>query len=205
MVKNIIISNNKNIFLHHHYIQRRDRERLHKHRSMVLWFTGLSGSGKSTLANALEQTLYDDLVSTYLLDGDNIRHGLCNDLGFSNFDRCEHMRRVGELSKLMFDAGLVVLSALISPYRIERQLIRNKFPVGSFIEIFVDTPLAVCRNRDPKGLYKKFSDGSIENFTGIDGIYEEPLHPDIHLDGCELIVHLVDSILSEINRYLFRK
>ncbi|AKC60339.1 adenylyl-sulfate kinase [Blochmannia endosymbiont of Camponotus (Colobopsis) obliquus] len=190
---------NQNISWYFHRIQRQDRERLHKHRSMLFWFTGLSGSGKSTLASALEKELYHRSISTYLLDGDNLRYGLCRDLNFTDNDRCENMRRVGEVAKLMFDAGLVVLSTLISPYRSERQSIRNKFPTGSFVEIFVDTPLNICEKRDPKGLYKKSRAGSIENFTGIDGVYEEPHEPEIHLDGQELLIDLIRILLEKID------
>lgn len=145
----------ENIVWHPHAVTRQDREQQHGHQGVVLWFTGLSGSGKSTVAGALEQALFARGVSTYLLDGDNVRHGLCRDLGFSDDDRRENIRRVGEVAKLMVDAGLVVLTAFISPHRAERQMVRDMLASGQFIEVFVDTPLAICEARDPKGLYKK--------------------------------------------------
>lgn len=144
-----------NVVWHPHAVTRADREARNGHKGVVLWFTGLSGSGKSTVAGALEQALHAHGVSTYLLDGDNVRHGLCRDLGFSDDDRRENIRRVGEVAKLMVDAGLVVLTAFISPHRAERQMVRELLDEDRFIEVFVDTPLAVCEVRDPKGLYKK--------------------------------------------------
>lgn len=148
-------SDDENIVWHPHAITRQDREQQHGHQGVVLWFTGLSGSGKSTLAGALEQALFARGVSTYLLDGDNVRYGLCRDLGFSDADRRENIRRVGEVAKLMVDAGLVVLTAFISPHRAERKMVQDMLASGQFIEVFVDTPLAICEARDPKGLYKK--------------------------------------------------
>ncbi|AIN47124.1 adenylyl-sulfate kinase [Candidatus Palibaumannia cicadellinicola] len=189
-------SNDENIVWHIHPVQREDRERLHKHRSAVLWFTGLSGAGKSTLASALEQALYSKGVSTYLLDGDNVRHGLCRDLGFRDDERRENIRRVGEVAKLMLDAGLIVLSALISPHYAERQMVRDMLPVGRFIEVFVDTPLAICQARDPKGLYHKVRSGQLHNFTGIDSIYQPPQQPEIHLNGTQLITQLTTQLLE---------
>ncbi|MEG1653014.1 MAG: adenylyl-sulfate kinase, partial [Hafnia sp.] len=170
-------SANPDIVWHEHAVRREDREKLHGHQGAVLWFTGLSGSGKSSIAGALEQALHQIGVSTYLLDGDNVRHGLSRDLGFSDGDRVENIRRVGEVAKLMQDAGLIVLSAFISPHRHERQLVRELLPEGRFIEVFVDTPLAVCEQRDPKGLYKKARAGEIKNFTGISSAYEAPEQP----------------------------
>ncbi len=146
---------------------------------VLLWFTGLSGSGKSTIANAVECHLFELGCHSYLLDGDNVRHGLCNDLGFSDQDRVENIRRVGEVGKLMVDAGLIVLSAFISPFRSDRQLVRGLFPTNQFIEVFIDTPLSVCEARDPKKLYQKARQGLISNFTGIDSDYETPSNPDI--------------------------
>ncbi|BFO08344.1 hypothetical protein GGER_08540 [Serratia rubidaea] len=145
----------ENVVWHPHAVTRADREMRNGHRGVVLWFTGLSGSGKSTVAGALEQALHAMGVRTYLLDGDNVRHGLCRDLGFSDDDRRENIRRVGEVAKLMVDAGLVVLTAFISPHRAERQMVREMLGDGQFVEVFVDTPLAICEARDPKGLYKK--------------------------------------------------
>ena len=161
------------------------RARLNGHRPCVLWLTGLSGSGKSTIANLVERRLHALGVRTYLLDGDNVRHGLNKDLGFTAADRVENIRRIGEVSKLMVDAGLVVITAFISPFRSERQLARNMFEAEEFIEIFVDTPLAVVEQRDPKGLYKKARRGELKNFTGIDSPYETPESPELHIETQE--------------------
>ncbi|QIZ48254.1 adenylyl-sulfate kinase [Dickeya zeae] len=188
-----------NVVWHDHAVAREDRERQHGHRGVVVWFTGLSGSGKSTLAGALEQSLFARGVSTYLLDGDNVRHGLCRDLGFSDDDRRENIRRVGEVARLMVDAGLVVLTAFISPHRAERQMVRELLDQGQFLEVFVDTPLAICEARDPKGLYKKARAGELRNFTGIDAIYEAPEQPELHLDGQQLVTNLVDELLDMLH------
>ncbi len=185
-----------NVVWHDHPVTREAREQQHGHQGVVLWFTGLSGSGKSTVAGALEQVLHRLGVSTYLLDGDNVRHGLCRDLGFSDADRKENIRRVGEVAKLMVDAGLVVLTAFISPHRAERQMVRDLLPEGRFIEVFVDTPLAVCEARDPKGLYKKARTGQLCNFTGIDSVYESPEQPEICLAGEQLVTKLTDQLLD---------
>ncbi|WP_423187810.1 adenylyl-sulfate kinase [Alishewanella sp. d11] len=155
------------------------------HQSTVLWFTGLSGSGKSTVANALEQALVAKGIHTYLLDGDNVRHGLCADLGFSEADRTENLRRVGAVAGLMVDAGLLVLSAFISPYRSQRELVKSLVPSGKFLEIHIATPLEVCEQRDVKGLYKKARAGEIRQFTGISDPYEAPLAPDLVLNTAE--------------------
>ncbi|TKI08840.1 adenylyl-sulfate kinase [Martelella alba] len=181
---------------HDHPVRREDRERLRRHQGAVVWFTGLSGSGKSTLAGVLEQELHRAGVSTYLLDGDNVRHGLCRDLGFDDDDRRENIRRVGEVARLMVDAGLLVLTAFISPHRAERRMVRDMLPPGRFIEAFVDTPLAVCEARDPKGLYKKARAGELAHFTGIDSAYEAPERPEIRLDGQQLVTHLTDQVLD---------
>ncbi|ORM66497.1 adenylyl-sulfate kinase [Pantoea rodasii] len=186
----------ENVVWHDHPVSREEREQQHGHQGVVLWFTGLSGSGKSTVAGALEQALHRAGVSTYLLDGDNVRHGLCRDLGFSDDDRKENIRRVGEVAKLMVDAGLVVLTAFISPHRAERQMVRDLLGAGQFIEVFVDTPLAVCEARDPKGLYKKARAGELRNFTGIDSVYEAPDAPEIHLDGEQLVTKLSAQLLD---------
>ncbi|WP_343529482.1 adenylyl-sulfate kinase [Yokenella regensburgei] len=190
----------ENVVWHPHPVTREQREQLHGHRGVVLWFTGLSGSGKSTVAGALEEALYRLGVSTYLLDGDNVRHGLCRDLGFSDGARKENIRRVGETAKLMVDAGLVVLTAFISPHRAERQMVRELIGEGRFFEVFVDTPLAVCEARDPKGLYKKARAGELRNFTGIDSAYEYPDAPEIHLQGEQLVTNLVNQLLDLLRR-----
>jgi bifunctional enzyme CysN/CysC len=148
----------------------------------LLWFTGLSGSGKSTIANLVERKLFALGKHSFLLDGDNIRHGLNRDLGFTDADRVENIRRVGEVAKLMTNAGLIVLTAFISPFRSERNMVRQLMADGDFVEIFIDTPLAVAEQRDVKGLYKKARAGQLKNFTGIDSPYEPPQHPDIHID-----------------------
>lgn len=186
----------ENIVWHAHAVTREDREALHGHKGAVVWFTGLSGSGKSTVAGALEEALHKLGVSTWLLDGDNVRHGLCSDLGFSDDDRRENIRRVGEVAKLMVEAGLVVLTAFISPHRAERQMVRERLGEGRFIEVFVDTPLAICEARDPKGLYKKARAGQLRNFTGIDSVYESPEQEDVHLDGQQLVTNLVHQLLD---------
>ncbi|UVK77709.1 MAG: adenylyl-sulfate kinase [Sodalis sp. Fse] len=189
-----------NVVWHSHSINQQDRERLHKHQGVVIWFTGLSGSGKSTLAGALEQVLHHQGISTYLLDGDNVRHDLCCDLGFSNDDRRENIRRVGQVARLMIDAGLVVLSAFISPHCAERQMVRDMLPAGRFIEVFIDTPLAICEARDPKGLYKKARAEKLNNFTGIDAVYEVPKQPEVHLDGQQLVTNLIARLLNLFNK-----
>ena len=186
----------ENVVWHAHPVTRDAREQQHGHRGVVLWFTGLSGSGKSTVAGAVEEALHQAGVSSYLLDGDNVRHGLCSDLGFSDADRKENIRRVGEVAKLMVDAGLVVLTAFISPHRAERQMVRDTLDDSQFIEVFVDTPLAICEVRDPKGLYKKARAGELRNFTGIDAVYEAPEQADIHLDGEQLVTKLATQVLD---------
>jgi adenylylsulfate kinase len=183
-------------------VTRRHRELLNGHKSYVLWFTGLSGAGKSTLAQALEADLHRLGVRTYILDGDVLRTGLNEDLGFSPEDRRENIRRVGHASKLLAEAGVVVLVALISPFREDRDQVRRMFQPGEFIEIFVDCPLAVCEERDPKGLYKKALAGLIPEFTGISSPYEPPERPEIHLRTDR--EPLEDSI-GRITEYLRRQ
>jgi bifunctional enzyme CysN/CysC len=155
-------------------------------RPCCIWFTGLSASGKSTLANLLEQRLHAQGRHTYLLDGDNVRHGLSRDLGFTEADRVENIRRVAEVARLMVDAGLIVLVSFISPFRAERRMARALFEPGEFIEVFVDAPLEECERRDPKGLYAKARRGEVKNFTGIDSPYEPPEAPEVHLRTGEL-------------------
>lgn len=153
-----------------------------RQRPVIIWFTGLSGSGKSTSADALEKAVFAQGYSTYLLDGDNVRHGLCKDLGFSDADRIENIRRVGEVAKLMVDAGQIVLTSFISPFQSDRNMVRSLVGAGEFIEVFVKTSLSVCESRDSKGLYKKARNGQVKNFTGIDSPYEEPTSPEIVID-----------------------
>lgn len=156
----------ENVVWHDHKVTRKDREALHGHKGAVVWFTGLSGSGKSTIAGALEEELHRLGVSTWLLDGDNVRHGLCSDLGFSDDDRKENIRRVGEVAKLMVDAGLVVLTAFISPHRAERQMVRERIGEGRFIEVFVDTPLAICEARDRRACTRRRGPGNCATLPG---------------------------------------
>ena len=176
------------IVWHAHQVTRAQRAASKQQQPCLLWFTGLSGAGKSTVANALDVALHQRGYHTFLLDGDNVRHGLCKDLGFSDADREENIRRIGEVGKLFTDAGLIVLSAFISPFASDRQLVRNLFPAGEFIEVFMDTPLDVCEQRDPKGMYVKARAGKIKHFTGIDSPYEAPQHPELRLDTSTLTV-----------------
>jgi bifunctional enzyme CysN/CysC len=164
-------------------VDKASRLRMKGHRPAILWFTGLSGSGKSTIASIVERELYARGAHTYMLDGDNVRHGLNRDLGFTDADRVENIRRVGEVAKLFVDAGLVVLCSFISPFRAERQMIRELVDAGEFVEIFVDTPLEECMRRDPKGLYARAKEGKIKNFTGIDSPYEVPEKAEIVVDS----------------------
>jgi bifunctional enzyme CysN/CysC len=180
-------------------VTREDRERLNGHKGKVVWFTGLSGSGKSTLANALEKALHAEGRRTFILDGDNVRHGLNKDLGFTEADRVENIRRVAEVAKLMLDAGLIVITAFISPFRAERRMARDLIGDDQFVEVFVNTPIDLCERRDPKGLYRKARAGLIPNMTGIDSPYEAPIRPDIVID-----THASepDEAISELVRHL---
>jgi adenylylsulfate kinase len=170
-----------NIVWHQHDVDKARRAQAKKQKSCVLWLTGLSGSGKSTVANLLEKKLAEHGKHTYLLDGDNVRHGLCGDLTFSDKDRVENIRRIGEVSRLFVDAGIIVLTAFISPFRTERDFCRRLLADGEFVEIFVDTPIEECEKRDPKGLYQKARQGDIKDFTGIDSPYEAPENAEITL------------------------
>ncbi|MFL1484437.1 adenylyl-sulfate kinase [Marinobacter sp. LN3S78] len=186
-----------NIVWHNHKITRAERATIKHQKPCLLWFTGLSGSGKSTIANALDVALHHRGYHTFLLDGDNVRHGLNKDLGFSDSDRVENIRRIGEVSKLFTDSGLIVLSAFISPFTSDRRMVRNLFPAGEFIEVFMDTPLATCEERDPKGLYQKARAGQIKHFTGIDSPYEAPERAEVCLDTSEMTVDdCVDSLID---------
>ena len=178
-------------------VTRGQREALNGHRGGVVYLTGLSGSGKSTLATALELRLHAQGLRTFLLDGDELRRGITRDLGFSDADRIENMRRVTEIARLMVDAGLLVITALISPFRAERDAARARFAAGEFIEVFVDAPLAVCEARDPKGLYRRARSGEIPGFTGIDSPYEPPLSPELHLETARLTPQQATALLLE--------
>jgi adenylylsulfate kinase len=173
--------NQRNLVWHDRVVSRADREERASHRGVTVWLTGLSGSGKSTLAVNLEKALWDRNVRAYMLDGDNIRHGLNRDLGFSPQDRTENIRRIGEVAKLFTDAGVIAITAFISPYRVDRDAVRANMGKGDFIEVFVNCSLEVCERRDPKGMYKKAREGKIAEFTGISAPYEEPENPEIIL------------------------
>jgi adenylylsulfate kinase len=174
---------NQNIVWHEHRVNQNDRANAKNQKPCILWFTGLSCSGKSSVANAVEGILYQENKHTYLLDGDNIRHGLNKGLTFSDIDRIENIRRVGEVAKLFSDAGLIVLTAFISPFEADRTLVRRLVSNGEFVEIFIDVPIEICEKRDSKGLYKKARTGQIKHFTGIDSPYEPPTNPEIHIDN----------------------
>ena len=185
-----------NVVWHSHPVDQARRAELKSQSPRVIWFTGLSASGKSTIAGALEQILAQQGYHTYLLDGDNIRHGLCRDLGFSDSDRQENIRRIGEVAKLGVDAGLIVLTAFISPFRSDRRIARDLLPEGQFIEVFVDASLETCKQRDPKGLYRKAVRGEIPQFTGIDSPYETPESAEVHIDSDAL------SVTAAVNQLL---
>lgn len=188
-----------NVHQHKLDVDKNSRRRLNGHSSKVLWFTGLSGSGKSTIANALEKELHAKGIRTYILDGDNVRHGLNKDLGFTDADRIENIRRISEVAKLMVDAGIVVITAFISPFRAERQMARDLFDPGEFIEVYINTPIEVAESRDPKGLYKKARKGELPNFTGIDSPYEAPEAPDVTLyTDNKSVEALVADLINEM-------
>ena len=197
-----------NIIWHMHQVTKDERAKQNQQRPCVLWFTGLSGSGKSTIASAVEQKLFELDYHTYLLDGDNVRHGLNKDLGFSDDDRVENIRRIGELAKLMTDAGLLVLTAFISPFKADRKMVRDLVQSHEFIEIYMDTSLEECERRDPKGLYKKARKGEIKNFTGIDSEYEVPDQAEVIIDSVNLSIEdCADQIVSYLkeNRIVLMK
>lgn len=193
----MVMKNQNNIVWHDHFVSQQDRADQKQQKPCILWFTGLSGSGKSTLANQLEYALYKRGKHCYLLDGDNVRHRLNKDLGFSETDRVENIRRVGEVANLMADAGLIVITAFISPFQADRQLVREMARPGQFFEVFIDTPLEVCEQRDPKGLYQKARAGEITNFTGIDSPYEAPSAPDIHIHNHQVSIEEVTQQLVD--------
>ncbi len=190
-----------NVAWHSHPVDQSIRAEQKLQAPLVIWFTGLSASGKSTIAGALEQILVSQNYHTYLLDGDNVRHGLCRDLGFSDADRKENIRRVGEVAKLAIDAGLIVLAAFISPFRSDRRCVRNILPEGQFIEVFVDAPLDICKQRDPKGLYQLAERGQIKQFTGIDSPYEIPETAEVRLDAS---TSSVTESVNQLLEYLFQ-
>lgn len=192
---------NNNIIWHHATVSRERREFLNGHKSAVLWFTGLSAAGKSTIAHAVEEKLYQMGCHTFVFDGDNVRHGLCSDLSFSREDRAENIRRIGEMVKLFVDAGVIALTAFISPFRSDRQRIRKLLSEGDFIEIYCRCPIDICEQRDAKGYYRRAKAGEIKEFTGISSPYEEPENPDLILDTGEKslkeCVNMVVDLLVE--------
>lgn len=191
--------NSKNITWHTGKIHKETRQQKNGHKSAVLWLTGLSGSGKSTLAAEIEEKLFNKNIHTYRLDGDNIRFGLNRDLGFSKDDRAENIRRIGEVSKLFVDAGLITLTSFISPYKTDREIVRNLLKEHEFIEIYVKCDIDECERRDPKGLYKKARNGEIKGFTGIDAPYEEPESPDIIVETDKMTL---DECAKKIIQFL---
>lgn len=190
---------NKNITPHTHVISKTERQQTARHKSLVVWFTGLSGSGKSTLAGKVEELLFKRGIRTYVLDGDNVRTGLNNNLGFSPEDRKENIRRIGEVSRLFVDAGIVVLTAFISPYRSDRMLAKKLVGNREFVEVYVKCPLDVCEQRDVKGLYRKARTGELKNFTGITAPYEYPEKPDLIVETDKLTV---DEATEKIYNYI---
>lgn len=191
--------------VHHNFnVSKYDREKLHRHKAFLIWFTGLSGSGKSTIANALESKLNSLNISTYALDGDNIRFGICKDLTFSPEDRTENIRRIAEISNLFIDAGIVTLASFISPYSKDRENVRNTVGAKNYIEVFVNTSLNECERRDVKGLYKKAREGKIKNMTGISAPYETPQNPNLEIDTLkESLEESVDRIFKYLEKKLY--
>lgn len=193
----------ENIIPHNYQVDKTIRNKLNKHQSFLIWFTGLSGSGKSTIANALESRLFEKKIKTYTLDGDNIRKGINNDLSFSPEDRTENIRRIAEISKLFVDAGIVVLAAFVSPYRKDRNAVKNIVGKNNFVEVYINTSVEECEKRDVKGLYKKARLGEIKDFTGINAPYESPESPDIEINTEQLTVEQsVTKIMNVINKKL---
>jgi adenylylsulfate kinase len=191
------MSEGTNITWHHALITRAARQRLSGHRSLVVWFTGLSGSGKSTLSHAVEEELYRVGCRTFVLDGDNVRHGLCGDLGFSEGDRMENMRRIGEMAKLFAEAGVITLTAFISPFRADRLRVRQLFEPEDFVEVYCRCSLEVCEERDVKGMYRRARAREIRDFTGISSPYEEPVTPELIVDtGYLSLDQCVDQVMS---------
>jgi adenylylsulfate kinase len=189
-----------NVVWHHATVTRERREKLQGHRGVVLWFTGLPSSGKSTIAHAVEERLHQKGLRTFVLDGDNVRHGLCGDLGFSEQDREENIRRIGEVAKLFVEAGTVVLTAFVSPFRRDRERARGLLLHGDFLEIYSRCPVEVCERRDPKGHYRRARDGNLASFTGVSAPYEEPTDPELILETSRLsIEQSVDAVMALLN------
>ncbi len=190
----------RNITWGEHSVKMQDRESKYGHKSAAIWLTGLSGSGKSTVANALEKRLFESGYRTYLLDGDNMRHGLNSDLGFGDSDRAENIRRAAEVAKLFYDSGAIIICAFISPFLKDRSFARELFADGRFVETYLSTDIAVCAERDPKGLYKKANSGELKNFTGLDSGYEKPTNPELIIDtavvGVDESVEIIYSFLT---------
>jgi adenylylsulfate kinase len=187
----------KNIYKQQSQVKKEERQKQAGHKSVILWFTGLSGAGKSTLAHAVEKALFDRECRTYVFDGDNVRHGLCSDLGFTSKDRQENIRRIGEMSKLFLEAGVIALTAFISPFQNDREKVRKLFNQGEFIEIYCHADLSICEQRDVKGLYAKARRGEISNFTGISSPYEPPPKPELILNtGEESLEECVDKVIN---------
>ncbi|MCB9747031.1 MAG: adenylyl-sulfate kinase [Candidatus Omnitrophica bacterium] len=193
---------NENIIPHEAIIKKQDRWRLNQHKSVILWFTGLSGSGKSTLSHKLEAALYERGVRTYVLDGDNVRKGMNKDLGFAPEDRKENIRRIGEMTKLFMDCGIIMMTAFISPYREDRAMVRSLVEKSEFVEVYMKCSVDVCERRDVKGLYKKARAGEIKNFTGISAPYEEPQNPEIVIESDAMTL---DESVAKIVQYLEEK
>ncbi len=196
----------ENTIPHSFSILQEQRSKLKKHKPLLVWFTGLSGSGKSTIANALEKALFEREIHTYLLDGDNVRKGLNNNLSFSPEDRTENIRRIAEVANLMIDAGLVVIASFVSPYREDRENVKRIAGYANFVEVFVNTPIEECERRDVKGLYAKARAGEIKNFTGVNAPYEAPMAPDVEIDTSMVTVEeAVALIIAQIEKRLKRK
>ena len=199
--QNYLSMKSTNMIYHHATVTRERRNKINKHKSVVLWFTGLSGSGKSTMSHALEERLFNKGCRTFVLDGDNVRHGLNSHLSFSDKDRKENIRRIGEVSKLMMEAGFIIMTAFISPFREDRIAVRNLIPNGDFIEIYCKASLETCEARDVKGLYKRARAGEIKNYTGIDSPYEVPENADLIIDTeQETIENSVSIIISFLKK-----
>lgn len=193
---------NPNIQWHHAIVNREKRQLQSGHKSVIIWFTGLSGSGKSTLAHAVEKALYDMSCRTYVFDGDNVRHGLCADLGFSAQDRQENIRRIGEMARLFIEAGVIALTAFISPFRADRDRVRALVSAGDFIEVYCRAPLEICEQRDVKGLYAKARQGIIKDFTGISSPYEIPENPELVIDtGSLTLEQCVQQVMQYLNNH----